>query len=43
MIGTNKPVYDFCCEFMAQEINKILIAQSQYFQHFNLDPNEIIA
>lgn len=43
MIGTNKPVYDFCCEFMAQEINKIIAAQSVYFQHFNLDPNEIIA
>lgn len=43
MIGTNKPVYDFCCEFMAQEINKIVAAQSLYFKHFNLDPNEIIA
>lgn len=43
MIGTNKPVYDFCCEFMAQEINRIIAVQIGYFQHFNLDLGEVIA
>lgn len=43
MIGTNKPFYDFCCEFMAQEINKYVDAEMAYYQHFNLDPDEIIA
>ena len=42
-IGTNKPVYDYCCEFMAQEINNIARARDDYFQHFNLDTNEVIA
>ena len=42
-IGTNKPVYDYCCEFMVQEINQIVEHQRAYFLRFNLDPDEVIA
>ncbi len=42
-IGTSKPRYDFCCEFLIQEINKLIAFRSEYFMNFNLDADtEII-
>lgn len=36
-IGTSKPRYDFCCEFLLQEISKLIEYKKEYFEHFNLD------
>lgn len=36
-IGTSKPFYDFCCEFLAQEINQLSQFRTEYFENFNLD------
>ncbi|MCH3987387.1 MAG: hypothetical protein LKE75_11670 [Lachnospiraceae bacterium] len=36
-IGTSKPRYDFCCELLIQEINKLIAYQTEYFKHFNID------
>lgn len=41
-IGTIKPRYDFCCEFMCQEINAMQKNRVDFFEHFNLDENEEI-
>ena len=42
-IGTSKPRYDYCCEFMLQEISKLVTFKSEFFMHFNLDTDaEII-
>lgn len=38
-IGTSKPRYDFCCEFLIQEINKLVEYREEYFKNFNLDPD----
>lgn len=41
-IGTNKPLYDFCCEFMSQEICTIKKNMEDFFEHFNLDETDEI-
>ena len=34
-IGANKPIYDFCCSFMCQPLDKIESNRSRYFGRFN--------
>ena len=41
-VGTNKPRYDFCCEFMCQTVNDLRQNQHSYFEYFNPDVNEDI-
>lgn len=41
-IGTSKPRYDFCCEFLIQEINKLIDYKTDYFKNFNLDADTVI-
>lgn len=42
-IGTDKPRYDFCCDFLAQKINKLIDFRKEYFENFNIDDSfEII-
>ena len=36
-IGTSKPLYDFCCEFMCQKIKDIQTYRTEYFDNFNPD------
>lgn len=42
-VGTNKPRYDLCCEFMCQEVNKLKKNRQEYFDNFNPDNDDIIA
>lgn len=42
-IGTNKPFYDFCCDFMCQEINDMRKNRQLFFENFNIDKDDIIA
>ena len=42
-IGTNKPCYDFCCEFMCEEISELRKNRQAYFDNFNPDDTDIIA
>lgn len=42
-IGTNKPRYDFCCEFMCEDINELKKNQQAYFDNFNPDHDDVIA
>ena len=42
-VGTNKPFYDFCCDFMCQEINDMKKKREQFFENFNIDEYDIIA
>lgn len=42
-VGTSKPFYDFCCEFMSQEIADMEKNKEAFFDNFNPDPNDIIA
>ena len=42
-VGTNKPSYDLCCEFMCQEISKLRKNRQEYFDNFNPDDGDIIA
>ena len=39
-IGTNKPRYDFCCEFMCQKTNDLRENCELYFADFNPDLDE---
>lgn len=41
-IGTSKPQYDFCCEFMCQEIANLKRNRQSFFENFNPDIDEII-
>lgn len=41
-VGTNKPFYDFCCEFMSQEVNSLKKNMENFFENFNLDEHEEI-
>ena len=38
--GTNKPFYDFCCEFMCQEICELRKNREDYFDNFNPDEED---
>lgn len=42
-VGTNKPRYDLCCEFMCQEISNLKKNRQEYFDNFNPDDDDIIA
>lgn len=42
-VGTNKPFYDFCCEFMCQEVNDMKKNRELFFENFNIDEGDIIA
>ena len=42
-VGTNKPFYDFCCDFMCQEINDMRKNRELFFENFNIDEEDIIA
>lgn len=39
-IGTNKPRYDFTCEFMCQHLSDLHRRRKTYFDSFNLKPGE---
>lgn len=41
-VGTNKPFYDFCCEFMCQKINTMKKRREDFFNNFNLDADDIV-
>lgn len=41
-IGTSKPFYDFCCEFMCQKINFMKQRREEFFRDFNVDENDIL-
>ena len=42
-VGTSKPSYDFCCEFMCQKISDLKKNRQEYFDNFNPDADDIIA
>ena len=42
-VGTNKPFYDFCCEFMCQRVNDMKRLREGFFDNFNADENDILA
>lgn len=39
-VGTNKPFYDFCCEFMCQEVNEMKKKREEFFENFNIDAED---
>lgn len=41
-VGTNKPSYDLCCEFMCQKVNELRRNRKEYFDNFNPDVGDII-
>lgn len=41
-IGTSKPRYDYCCEFLLQEICSLSDYRAAYFSNFNLDEDTVI-
>lgn len=41
-VGTNKPFYDFCCEFMCQEVNEMKKKRAEFFENFNIDDEDEI-
>lgn len=41
-VGTNKPFYDFCCEFMCREINELKNKRKVFFENFNIDDDDIV-
>lgn len=41
-VGTNKPFYDFCCEFMCQEVNEMMKKRQEFFENFNIDAEDEI-
>lgn len=41
-MGTNKPFYDFCCEFMCQEMNEMKKKREEFFENFNIDAEDEI-
>ena len=42
-IGTNKPQYDLCCQFMCQGIGDLKKNQEEFFNNFNPDADDVIA
>ncbi len=42
-VGTNKPFYDFCCDFMCQAVNDMRKNRQLFFENFNIDQDDIIA
>ena len=41
-VGTNKPFYDFCCDFMCQGIDDMKSNRKLSFENFNLDEGDVI-
>ncbi|MDE6844932.1 MAG: hypothetical protein K2J99_04090, partial [Lachnospiraceae bacterium] len=41
-VGTNKPFYDFCCDFMCQKVNNMKEHYYYFFNHFNIDDKDEI-
>ena len=41
IFGTNKPIFDFLCQFMYQEINGLPQHRKTFFLNFNPDENDI--
>ncbi len=41
-IGTNKPRYDFTCEFLCQHLSDLRRRRTYYFDHFNPGVNEAL-
>jgi len=41
-VGTSKPFYDFCCEFMSQEVNNLKIGRDFFLNNFNPDIDDEI-
>lgn len=41
-VGTNKPFYDFCCEFMCQQVKQLERKRKEFFKNFNIDNKDII-
>ena len=41
-VGTNKPYYDFTCEFMCQEISHLRKHRQEFFDNYNPDPTDDI-
>lgn len=41
-VGTNKPFYDFCCDFMCQTVNEMKENRRRFFENFNLDMDDEI-
>ncbi|MCM1122008.1 MAG: hypothetical protein NC416_05445 [Eubacterium sp.] len=39
-VGTNKPFYDFCCDFMCQKVNDMRERYHYFFEHFNIDDRD---
>jgi hypothetical protein len=39
-VGTNKPFYDFCCEFMCQEVNEVKRNREAFFDNFNINEDD---
>lgn len=42
IFGTIKPFYDFCCEFLLQDINLLIKAKDLFFSNFNLEKDTVI-
>lgn len=41
-MGTNKPFYDFCCEFMCQRVKQLAKKREEFFENFNIDEKDIV-
>lgn len=41
-VGTSKPFYDFCCEFMSQEVNGLKTRREFFLDNFNPDADDAI-
>lgn len=41
-LGTSKPQYDLCCQFMCQDIQKLKENHENYFNSFNPDEEDVI-
>lgn len=41
-VGTNKPWYDMCCQFMCQEVNMLRERREEYFDSFNPDEDDVV-
>lgn len=41
-VGTSKPFYDFCCEFMSQEVNNLKKGREFFLDNFNPDSDDEI-
>lgn len=40
-VATAKPIYDLTCKFMYQETRNLLSEQIYFFDHYNIDVDEV--